>query len=66
MYSTYEEAQAAMKADFIDSVGAEAFNQVCAENCSADCEEWQLKDDDAWQNYIDDIDWHIVPVLVAE
>ncbi len=62
VFGTYKEAQAAMKADFIDTIGAEEFNKVCAENGVPDCEDWQLGDYDAWVDYT--IDWHIASVAV--
>ena len=64
VFGTFEEAQAAMKADFIDAIGTEEFNQVCTANGEPYCEDWQLGSDDAWLNYIDTIDWHIASVAV--
>ena len=63
MFETVEEAQAAMKADFINTIGADEFQQVCDANGEPSCEDWTLSDFDAWISNIDSIDWHIVPIV---
>ena len=64
MYETCEEAQAAMKADFINTVGIEEYDEVCAANGEPYCDVWQLGEDDAWISGGDSIDWYVIPVAV--
>ena len=63
-FDTYEEAQAAMKADFIETVGTEEYREVCTANGDPSCEDWVLEDFDAWVSTMDSIDWHIVPLTI--
>ena len=62
MFDTCEEAQAAMKAEFIDAVGTEDYTEVLTANGASDCEDWSLGDFDAWISNIDCVDWHICPI----
>lgn len=63
VYDTFDEAQAAMKADFIESVGEDEFNKACLAN--DDSQYWQLNDDNAWRSEKTNIDWFIERILVS-
>ena len=63
MFETAEGAQAAMKADFINTIGANEFQQVCDTNGEPCCEDWMLSDFNAWISNMDSIDWHIVRIV---
>ena len=62
VYNTFEEAQASMKADFIESVGEDEFNEACLAN--DDSQYWQLNDDNAWMSQRCNVDWYIKPIVV--
>lgn len=60
VYDTFEEAQAAMKADCMACVDPDEFKEMCEKNDGPCCDYWGLRDDNAWMG--DHDDWYIVPV----
>ena len=61
-FDSFEDAQKAMKKDFVDCIGEDVFIAVSEENCGSYFDCWSLGDDSAWVSDRDSIDWYIRPV----
>ena len=66
VFGTFEEAQAAMKADFIDAIGTEEFNQVCTANGEPYCDDWRLRDDNAWSYNGDSVGYALILMVTMK